>query len=140
VSTGRKFALVRAGLILQFIALVAYVIFSTAGHVEIILPSWLLGCWLGLIYWSLLSLTGLIKQKSSCNTSTKTQSAPTWIGAFATVLVVAIWLGLLAYGAYGTVKGNLPIKWTLPVGAFLLVFMGLFYSLFRDVQAHKPYD
>lgn len=139
MSAGRKFAFVWAGLGLQSIALVAYMIFSWAGHVEIILPSLLVRL-AGPYLVGFLSLIGFIRHRISASTSTKTQYAPAWLVAVTAAYVVAIWLGLLAYGAYGTVKGNLPIKWTLPMGAFLRVFMGLFYSLFRDVRANKPFD
>jgi hypothetical protein len=136
----RKIAFLMYGLILAYIALVMYFIFPRSGHPEPVLPSWFPYFGLSYIFGSIVLVVFLSRRVSSNaaqGASATPQSAPSWARAWV-IYLIAIWSGLLIYGAYGTLKGDFPMQRAIPAGAFLLAFIGLFsWFLYRDTLARK---
>ncbi|HXC47934.1 MAG TPA: hypothetical protein VNU20_06555 [Candidatus Sulfotelmatobacter sp.] len=53
-----------------------------------------------------------------------------------TMALILLWAGLFIYGAYKTLRGDLPVERALPAGGFLLAFIGFFaWSLRRRKAA-----
>jgi len=117
------------GLILPYFCLVTYFVLRIQEHP---LPTWfpyfalcyLLGSMILVVAFSRKIARGEQSQSLQKSQAARRSMLRTWAG-----YLIAVWAVLFLYGAYQTVMGRLEWQRTLPAGAFLLAFIGLFGRL-----------
>lgn len=122
------------GLILPYIAMVMYFGIRMQNHP---LPTWF--PYFGLSYMlGTIILVKVFSRKISRTAQPQTvkEIQPGRIALrLCTGYLVAVWSGLFVYGSYLTIIGHLEWRRSVPAGAFLLAFIGLFSRLlYSDIK------
>ena len=118
MSARRKIVFLILGLILPFLAFAMYFVVAISRHPSKVFPVWLAYFAFFYIFGSVV-LVMVVSRKLARTTSQHTA----WARAFASRLI-AIWSGLFFYGAYRTIKGDIPI--------------GTLKSIFRQAGWDEP--
>jgi hypothetical protein len=122
------------GLVLPYFALVMYFVLRIQDHP---LPTWFPYFGLTYLLGSIILVTVVSRKNRQGEQPKVVQSRPAlrlvlraWAG-----YLIAVWSGLFLWGAAETIRGKLEWQRALPVGAFLLAFIGLFARLlYTDIK------
>jgi len=123
------------GLVLPYIALVMYFALRIRDHP---LPAWFTYFAPSYMLAAMILVTLVSRNLRRSTPPEREEGTPSvwrWVARAWSAYLVAIWSGLLLWGAYLTVRGRLEWQRSVPAGAFLLAFIALFsWPLYKDFK------